>query len=60
MVAADARTAIVFALSAGHDHDAPHGRALREELGPMPAGLPLLMDCAYEGNQPGNWCSIWA
>src|ERR1700691_1191144 len=39
MVAADARTAIVFALSPGHDHDAPHGRALLEELGPMPEGL---------------------
>ena len=51
MVAADARTAIVFALSPGHDHDAPHGRALLEELGPMPEGLPLLMDRAYEGNE---------
>ena len=51
MVAADARTAIVFALSPGNDHDAPHGRALLEELGPMPEGLPLLMDRAYEGNE---------
>jgi transposase len=51
MVAADARTAIVFALSPGQDHDAPHGRALLEELGPMPEGLPLLMDRAYEGNE---------
>ena len=50
MVAADARTAIVFALSPGHEHDAPHGRALLEELGPMPEGLPLLMDRAYEGD----------
>ena len=49
MVAADARTAIVFALSPGNDHDAPHGRALLEELGPMPEGLPMLMDRAYEG-----------
>jgi transposase len=24
---------------------------LLEQLGPMPAGLPLLMDRAYEGNQ---------
>jgi transposase len=38
-------------LSPGHDHDAPHGRALLEELGPMPEGLPLLMDRAYEGNE---------
>src|ERR1700693_5249847 len=51
MVAADARTAIVFALSPGHDHDAPHGRALLEELGPMPEGLPMLMNRAYEGNE---------
>ena len=51
MVAADARTAIVFALSPGHEHDAPHGRALLEELGPMPEGLPLLMDRAYEGDE---------
>ena len=51
MVAADARTAIVFALSPGNEHDAPHGRALLEALGPMPEGLPLLMDRAYEGNE---------
>jgi transposase len=51
MVAADARTAIIFALSPGNDHDASHGRALLEELGPMPDGLPLLMDRAYEGNE---------
>ena len=29
----------------------PHGRALLEELGPMPEGLPLLMDRAYEGDE---------
>jgi transposase len=51
MVAADDRTAITFALSPGNDHDAPHGRALLEELGPMPEGLPMLMDRAYEGNE---------
>jgi hypothetical protein len=51
MVAADARTAIVFALSPGNDHDAPHGRALLEQLGPVPEGLPMLMDRAYEGNE---------
>ena len=51
MVAADSRTAIVFALSPGHDHDAPHGRALLEELEAMPEGLPMLMDRAYEGNE---------
>jgi transposase len=38
-------------LSPGHDHDAPHGRTLLEKLGPMPEGLPMLMDRAYEGNE---------
>ena len=51
MVAADARTAITFALSAGSDHDAPQGRLLLEELGAMPEGLPLLMDRACEGDE---------
>jgi transposase len=51
MVAADARTAITFSLSPGNDHDAPQGRLLLEELGPMPEGLPLLMDRAYEGDE---------
>jgi transposase len=51
MVAANARTAIVFALSPGNAHDAPEGRALLEGLGSMPEGLPMLMDKAYEGNQ---------
>jgi transposase len=51
MVAADARTAIIFALSPGNAHDAPAGRALLEALGSMPEGLPLLMDRAYEGNE---------
>jgi len=51
MVAADARTAIAFSLSPGNDHDAPAGRALLEELGAMPKGLPMLMDRAYEGDE---------
>ena len=51
MVAANARTAITFALSPGHAHDAPEGRELLRELGAMPEGLPLLMDRAYEGNE---------
>src|SRR6201997_4103034 len=50
LAAANARTAITFALSPGHAHDAPQGRPLLEELGPMPDGLPLLMDKAYEDN----------
>ena len=51
LVAANARTAIAFALSPGNAHDAPEGRALLTELGPMPEGLPMLMDRAYEGDE---------
>jgi transposase len=51
LVAADARTAITFALSPGNAHDAPQGRALLQELGPMPDALPLLRDKAYEDNE---------
>jgi transposase len=51
MVAADPRTAITFALSPGNAHDAPEGRELLRDLGPMPEGLPMLMDRAYEGDE---------
>jgi transposase len=50
-VAANARTAVTFALSPGQAHDAPEGRALLETLGPMPAGLPLVMDRGYAGDE---------
>src|SRR5262252_5709978 len=49
MVAADARTAITFALSPGQAHDAPEGRKLLRELGKAPFPLHLVMDRAYEG-----------
>jgi transposase len=51
LVAADARTAITFALSPGNAHDAPEGRELLRDLGTMPEGLPMLMDKAYEGDE---------
>ena len=51
MVAADARTAITFALSPGQTHDAQPGRELLGGLGPLPEPLPLLMDGAYEDDQ---------
>ena len=51
LVAADARTAITLALSPGNAHDAPCGRQLLEDLGPMPEGLPMIMDKAYEGDE---------
>jgi hypothetical protein len=50
MVAADARTAITFALSPGDAHDAPEGRVLLRDLGSF-TGMPVIMDRAYEGNE---------
>lgn len=51
MVAANARTAITFALSPGHANDAPEGRALLQNLGRPNRPFHLLMDRAYEGNE---------
>ncbi|MFC3863865.1 IS5 family transposase [Alcaligenes aquatilis] len=51
LVAADARTAVTFCLSAGQAHDAPEGRKLLKSLGPTNRPVHLLMDRAYEGNE---------
>ena len=51
MVAANARTAITFALSPGQASDAVEGRRLLAGIGPLPAPLHLIMDKAYEDNQ---------
>ena len=51
MVAADARTAITFALSPGQASDAVQGRELLGGIGPLLAPLHLIMDRAYEDNQ---------
>jgi len=51
MDAADARTAITFALSPGQASDAVEGRALLGSIGPLPRPLPLIMDNAYEDDQ---------
>ncbi len=51
LVAANARKAITLALSLGNAHDAHCGRGLLEDLGPMPEGLPMIMDKAYEGDE---------
>ena len=51
MVAADARTAITFALSPGQASDAVQGRELLAGIGPLPAPLHLIMDRAYEDNE---------
>ena len=51
MVAADARTAITFALSPGQAHDAPEGRRLLRKLGGANWPIHLIMDRAYEGDE---------
>ena len=51
LVAADARTAITFALSPGQASDAVEGRQLLGGIGPLPAPLYLIMDRAYEDNK---------
>jgi transposase len=51
MVAADARTAVTFALSPGQAGDAPQGRELLCQLGAPTRPLHLIMDKAYEGNE---------
>lgn len=51
MVAADARTAITFALSPGQAHDAVEGRKLIRAMGEASVPMHLLMDRAYEGDE---------
>ena len=48
MLAASAKKAIEFTLSAGQLHDAPQGRLLLETAGKQRTVIPLLMDRAYE------------
>ena len=38
-------------LVTGEAHDAPVGRQLLLELGPMPVEVPLVMDRAYESDE---------
>jgi hypothetical protein len=51
LVAANARTAITFALSPGQAHDASEGRALLKRLGKPNWPIHMLMDRAYEGQE---------
>jgi transposase len=51
MVATSDRDGVVFALSAGNCGDAPEGRALLRQLGPVDHPVYLLMDRAYEGDE---------
>jgi transposase len=51
LVAADARGTLSLALSSGPSGDAPQGREWLRAGGPAPAGCPLIMDRAYEGDE---------
>ena len=51
MVATSDRDGVIFALSAGNCDDAPEGRALLRQLGPVDHSIYLLMDRAYEGDE---------
>ena len=51
MVAASDRDGVIFALSAENCGDAPEGRALLRQLGPVDDSVYLLMDRAYEGDE---------
>jgi len=51
MVAADARTAITFSLSAGQRHDGPEGRELLRTLKPVESPVCMIMDRAYSGDE---------
>ena len=52
MVAGDEKTALVFSLSPGNNHDAPEGRALLQGWEQKPSGIThVIMDKAYEGDE---------
>ena len=51
LVAADARTALTFALSPGQAHDSPEGRKLLASMGPQDDNVALVMDRAYQGDE---------
>ena len=51
MVAANARCAVAFSLTAGQAGDAPAGRDLLWTLPDLPKHCRLIMDRVYEGNK---------
>lgn len=51
MVSVDDKTVIELHLSSGDCHDAPEGRKSLESIGNDFAGIPVLMDRAYEGDE---------
>ena len=54
MLAANERVAIDFHLSGGECHDAPQGRKLLENHGPIYTNISLIMDRAYAGDATRN------
>ncbi len=51
LVAATARQAVIFCLSAGNEGDALRGRELLMRMGRIPEPCHLLMDHVYEGDE---------
>ena len=51
MVAASDRDGVSLSLSAGNRGDAPEGRALLQQPGPVEQPVYLLMDRAHEGDE---------
>ena len=51
VIAADARTALIFSLSPGQTYDRPEGHKLLDRLGPRWGDPFLVMDRAYEGDE---------
>ncbi len=45
------RDGVIFSLSGGNCGDAPEGRALLQQFGPVDYPVHLLMDRAYEGDE---------
>jgi transposase len=48
MMSVNERYSVEFLLSAGNDHDAPHGRTLMETFGKQKTVVPIILDMAYE------------
>ena len=51
LVAANDRCVLSLSISPGNAGDAPQGRELLRNGGPVPQGCPLIMDRAYEGDE---------
>lgn len=52
MAAASERDGVILSLAAGNCGEGPEGRTLLRRLGPVDHPVYLLMDRAYEGDEP--------